>query len=165
MHRIKYVESATVTKKEMDLITHQIDSVKSRMDFLRKEYKILNYDWQSKELTEGMVDMLVKQKMNTAEGKKMEQWLNNISEHGGEFDILDRQKLMMITQLEALKKIYDEAISGSSKKIIYGQRIQNPIPADKKSYPVRSLIVFFSTFAALFTAILVILFLENKKNV
>jgi len=165
MHRVKYVESATVTKKEMDLITHQIDSVKTRMDFMRKEYKILNYEMQSKELTEGMVDMLVKQKMNSAEGKKMEEWLNNFSEYGGEFDILDRQKLMMITQLEALKKIYDEAISGSSKKIIYGQRIQNPIPADKKSYPVRSLIVFFSTFAALFTAILVILFLENKKKV
>jgi len=165
MHRIKYVESATVTKKELDLITHQIDSVKTRMDFLRKEYKILNYDLQSKELTEGMVDMMVKQKMNTAEGKKMEQWMNNISEYGGEFDILDRQKLMMMTQLEALKKIYDEAISGSSKKIIYGQRIQNPIPADKKSYPIRSLIIFFSTFAALFMAILVILFLENKKNI
>lgn len=165
MHRIKYVESATVTKKELDLITHQIDSVKTRMDFLRKEYKILNYDLQSKELTEGMVDMMVKQKMNTAEGKKMEQWMNNISEYGGEFDILDRQKLMMMTQLEALKKIYDEAISGSSKKIIYGQRVQNPIPADKKSYPIRSLIIFFSTFAALFMAILVILFLENKKNI
>jgi hypothetical protein len=165
MHRIKYVESATVTKKEMDLIIHQIDSVKTRMDFMRKEYKILDYELQSKELTEGMVDLMVKQKLNTAEGKKMEQWLNNLAENGGEFDLLSRQQLTMITQLEALKKIYDEAVSGSNKKIIYGQRIQSPIPADKKSYPLRSLIVFVSTFAALFAAILVILFLENKKNV
>jgi capsular polysaccharide biosynthesis protein len=165
MHRIKYVESATVTKKEMNLIMHQIDSVKTRMDFLRKEYNILDYGLQTKEITEGMVEVLVKQKSNSTDGKRIEKWMKDLAEYGGEFDMLNKQQLMMVTQLEALKKIYDEAISGSSKKIIYGQRIQNPIPADKKSYPVRSLIVFFSTFAALFTAILVILFLENKKNV
>ncbi len=165
MHRIKYVEAANVAKKEMNLITQQIDSVKTRMDFLRKEYNILDYGLQTKEITEGMVEVLVKQKSNSADGKRIEKWMKDLAEYGGEFDMLNKQQLMMVTQLEALKKIYDEAISGSSKKIIYGQRIQNPIPADKKSYPVRSLIVFFSTFAALFTAILVILFLENKKKV
>ena len=165
MHRIKYVESATVTKKEMDLINHQIDSVKTRMDFMRKEYKILDYEMQSKEITKGMVEILVKQKENTTEGKKIEKWMNDLAEYGGEFDLLKRQQKLMIAQLDLLKKIYDEAVSGASKKIIYGQLIQNPIPADKKSYPIRSLIVFFSTFAALFTAILVILFLENKKTI
>jgi capsular polysaccharide biosynthesis protein len=165
MHRVKYVESATITKKQMDLITHQIDSVKTRMDFIRKEYKILDYETQSKEITKGMVEILLKQKENTTEGKKIDKWMKDLAEYGGEFELLRKEQKIMTTQIEALKQIYDEAISGASKKIIYGQRIQDPIPADKKSYPVRSLIVFFSTFAALFTAILVILFLENKKNI
>lgn len=165
MHRIKYVEAANVAKKEINLITHQIDSVRAKMDFMRKEYKILDYGLQTKEITKGMVDILVKQKENTAEGRRIEKWMKDLTENGGEFDNLNKQQLMMTTQIEALKKIYDEAVSGSNKKIIYGQRVQNPIPADKKSYPLRSLIVFISTFAALFAAILVVLFLENKKNV
>ncbi len=164
MHRIKYVEAKNVAKKEIDLINHQIDSVKTRMDFMRKEYKILDYELQSKEITKGMVDILVKQKENTPEGRKIEQWMKNLAENGGEFDLLAKKQLIMTTQLEALKKIYDEAVSGANKKIIYGQRIQNPVPSDKKAYPVRSLIVFVSTLAALFAAILVILFLENKKK-
>ncbi len=164
MHRIKYVEAANVAKKEMDLIEHQIDSVRIKMDFMRKEYKILDYGLQTKEITKGMVDILVKQKEHTAEGKKIELWMKNLTENGGEFDILNKRQIMMTTQLEALKKIYDEAVSGSNKTIIYGQRVQNPIPADKKSYPIRSLIIFISTLAALFAAFLVILFLDNKKN-
>jgi len=165
MHRIKYVEAANVAKKEIDLITHQMDSVRAKMDFMRKEYKILDYGLQTKEITKGMVDILVKQKENSAEGRRIEKWMKDLAENGGEFDYLNKQQIMMTTQLEALKKIYDEAVSGSKKKIIYGQKVQSPIPADKKSYPLRSLIVFFSTFAALFVAILLILFLENKKTV
>ena len=135
------------------------------MDFMRKEYRILDYALQSKEITKGMVDVLVKQKENSPEGRRIEKWLKDLAENGGEFDNLNKQQMMMTTQMEALKKIYDEAVSGSEKTIIYGQRIQNPIPADKKSYPLRSLIVSISTFAALFAAILVILFLENKKTI
>ena len=164
MHRIKYIEAANVAKKEIDLINHQVDSVKAKMDFMRKKYKILDYNLQTKEITKGMVDVLVKQKENTPEGKKIEQWMKNFTENGGEFDLLSKQQLVMTTQIEALKKIYDEAVSGANKKIIYGQLVQSPIPADKKSYPLRALIVAISTFAALFLAFLVILFLENKKN-
>ena len=164
MHRIKYLESAQIARKDMDFINSQIDSVKTRLDFMRKEYNILDYKVQAKEITEGMVEVLVKQKGNTKEGKQIEKWMKNLEENGGEFDLLIKKQKFMTTQLDELKKIYDEAISGANKKITYGQRVQNPIPADKKSYPVRSLIVMLSTFAALFVSVLVVLFLENQKN-
>jgi capsular polysaccharide biosynthesis protein len=165
MHRIKYVEAANVAKKEMDFITHQIDSVEEKLNILRREYNIFDYSTQSEQITRGMVKIIGKQGKNTPAAREIDKMAKNFADKGGEYLLLDQAQKYMITQLHLLKSIYDEAISGSNKKIIYGQRVQNPIPADKKSYPVRSLIVFFSTFAALFTAILVILFLENKKNV
>jgi capsular polysaccharide biosynthesis protein len=163
MHRIKYIESAIITKKEMDMIMLQVDSVKTRMDFIRKEYGIFEYTQQSKEITEGMVDMLVKQKIDSKEGRRLEKWMKDFAEYGGEFELLAKQQIILTTQLEALKKLYDEAVSGSTKKIIYGQLVQSPIPADKKSYPIRGMIVLISTLAALFTAMLVILVLDKKK--
>lgn len=164
MHRIKYLESAQIAKKDMDFISYQIDSVKTKLNFMRKEYKILDYKLQAKEITKGMLEVLLKQKENTKEGKEIEKWMKDFGENGGDYYLLWKKQIFLITQLDELKKIYDEAISGANKKITYGQRVQNPIPADKKSYPVRSLIVLLSTFASLFVAVLVILFLENQKK-
>lgn len=164
MHRVKYEEVARISRKDIASLSYQIDSVVSRLNFLRTEYKILDYTGQAKEITKGMVEVLTKQKKGTAGAKELDQWMKNLEQYGGEFEYLKNQLNFMVTQLGDLKKIYNEAVSNSNKKIVYGQRVQNPIPADKKSYPVRSMIMFLSTLAALFVAMLVILVLENKKN-
>ncbi len=164
MHRVKYEEVVRITKKDYSNLSHQIDSVEEKLNFLRKEYKIVDYSTQAEEITKGMVRVLAEQKKNTPGGKELEQWLKNFTEKGGEFILLDQQQKLLVIQRSELKKILDEAISNANKKIIYGQRVQNPIPADKKSYPVRSIILLISTFSALFVALLVVLLLENKKN-
>jgi len=165
MHRIKYVEAANVAKKEMEFITHQIDSIEEKLNILRREYNIYDYSTQSEQITRGMVKIIGKHGKNSPASRDIEKMAKNFADYGGQYLLMDQKQKYMITQLNLLKSIYDEAVSGTKKKITYGQKVQSPIPADKKSYPVRSLIVFFSTFAALFAAILVILFLENKKNV
>lgn len=165
MHRVKYEELARISKRDLAIITHQSDSVKEKLDFMRKEYKILDYETQSKEITKGMVKVLAEQKKNTAGGKELEQWMKNLAEKGGEYEMLDRLQNKLISQIDSLHRVYNQSMSDVTKKIIYGQKVQSPIPADKKSYPVRWLIVFVSTFAAVFAALILIVILENKKNV
>lgn len=165
MHRVKYQEVASIAKRDLAIVVHQSDSVKEKLDFMRKEYKILDYESQAKEITKGMVKVLAEQKKNTAGGKELEQWMKNLSEKGGEYEMLDRLQHKLISQIDSLHSVYNQSMSDVTKKIIYGQRVQNPIPADKKSYPVRWLIVLVSTFAAVFAALIVIVILENKKNV
>ncbi|MDP2339148.1 MAG: hypothetical protein Q8N05_22365 [Bacteroidota bacterium] len=165
MHRIKYMENVRIAKTDIGIITHQIDSAEERLNILRKDYKILDYESQAKEITKGMVKVLSEQKKNTSGGKELEQWMKNLSEKGGEYEYLDKQQKYRIVQLDSISRVYNQSISSANKKIIYGERVQNPIPSDKKSYPVRWLIVLISTFAALFAAILLILLLENKKNI
>lgn len=164
MHRIKSEEVAQIAKKDLRLVTHDLDSVNERLNYLRKEYKILDYESQAEEITKGMVRVLTEQQKNTSGGKELEKWLKNLTEQGGEYEFLDKQQNFLISQLDSLKKVYNQSISSANKKITYGQRVQNPVPADKKAYPVRWLIVFVSTFAAVFAAMLVILVLENQKN-
>jgi capsular polysaccharide biosynthesis protein len=165
MHRIKYQEVADIIKKDIRLVTHQSDSVLEKLNLIRKDYNILDYELQVKEVTKGMVKVLTDQKTNTTGGKEIEQWMKNLAEKGGEYESLYTSQKKLVSQIDSLKKEYNQSMSSATKKIIYGQRVQNPVPADKKSYPLRSLIVFISTFAALFAAILVILFLENKNKV
>jgi hypothetical protein len=165
LHSVKYREVVAIAGKDLKKIDHEIDSVNLMMDEMRKNYRILDYDSQSKEITKGMVKMLAEQKTNTAGGKELERWMNNLSEKGGEFMFLKSQLKNLFFQRDSVKQAYDWSMSNSKKKIVYGQRVQNPVPADKKSYPVRWLIVLVSTFAALFASMLVILLLENKKNI
>jgi capsular polysaccharide biosynthesis protein len=165
MHRLKYKEVVEIAKKDLALRDHEIDSVIERLNFLRKEYKILDYAAQAKEITKGLVYAMNHQQKNTAGGGELDQWMNDLTKYGGEFEYLKNQQIYMLTQKADLKKIYDEAVSNANKKIVYGQRVQKPIPADKKSYPLRSLIVIVSTLSAIFAAMLIILFLENKKYV
>ncbi len=164
IHRIKYEEVVRISKRDMGIVSHKVDSLEAKLDTLRTKYKILDYQLQSKEITKGMVTVLAEQKKNTAGGKELEQWLKNLSEKGGEYEILNVKKKYMVNQLDSLTKAYDQSVSSATKKIIYGQKVQSPVPADKKSYPIRWLIVLASTFAALFVAMLVILVIENKKN-
>jgi capsular polysaccharide biosynthesis protein len=164
LHKVKNLEVVQIAKLDLQKIDGEIDSISNSMDELRKKYRILDYDSQAEEITKGMVKVLVEQKKNTSGGKELEQWMNNLSEKGGEFVFLKTQLENLYTERDSVKLAYDLSLSNSKKKIVYAQPVQNPIAADKKAYPVRWLIVLVSTFAALFSAILVILLLENKKT-
>ena len=165
MHRIKHEEVATIAKNDYAFISHKVDSLEEKLTFLRKEYHILDYRLQAEEITKGMVRVLAQQGMNSSGGKELALWLKNLSEKGGEFEILDKEQRKMISQKDSIMKVYDQSVSSANKRIIYGQIVQSPIPADKKSSPVRSIIVFISTLSALFVALLVVLFIENKQNI
>ena len=165
MHRIKHEEVATIAKNDYAFISHKVDSLEEKLTFLRKEYHILDYRLQAEEITKGMVRVLAQQGMNSSGGKELALWLKNLSEKGGEFEILDKEQRKMISQKDSIMKVYDQSVSSANKRIIYGQIVQNPIPADKKSSPVRSIIVFISTLSSLFVALLVVLFIENKQNI
>jgi capsular polysaccharide biosynthesis protein len=164
LHRVKFEEVARSSGIGLKKINHEIDSLEVKLNFLRGTYKILDYESQSAQITKGMVKVLSEGKKNTAGGKELEQWMKNLVEKGGEYDLLAKAQKNCISERDSIKTAYDRSISNVKNKLVYGHQVQSPIPADKKSYPVRWLIVLVSTFAALFAAMLVILVLENQKN-
>lgn len=165
MHSVKYYEVVKIAKKDLNKIDSEIDSISDSMNELRRDYRILDYDTQAEEITKGMVKVLVDQKKNTPGGKEIDQWMKNLSEKGGDFVFLKSQLENLYDERDSVKQAYDWSLSSAQKKIVYAQPVQKPVPADKKSYPVRWLIVLMSTFAALFCAMLVIMLLENKKTI
>lgn len=164
IHRGKYEEVVSIAKSDLSIVSHQSDSVKQKLDEIRRDYKIFDYESQAEEITKGMAKVLAEQKKNTAGGKELEQWMKNLAEKGGEFQILDKLQKSLTSQIDSLKKQINQAESGVRKKISYGQIVERPIPADKKAYPVRWLIVLMSAFAAEFLAMITVIFLETKKT-
>ena len=165
LHRVKFEEVARSSGIGLKKINHEIDSLEEKLNFLRGTYKILDYKSQTEQITKGMVKVLSEGKKNTSGAKELEQWMKNLQEKGGEYDLLAKAQKNCISERDSIKTAYDRSISNVKNNLVYGHLVQSPVPADKKSYPVRWLIVLISTFAALFAAMLVILFLENQKKV
>ena len=164
LHRVKFEEVVHSSGIGLKKINREIDSLEEKLNSLRGNYKILDYESQSEQITKGMVKVLSEGKKNTAGAKELEQWMKNLQEKGGEYDLLTKEQKNCISERDSIKTVYDRSISNVKINLVFGHKVQSPIPADKKSYPVRWLIVLMSTFAALFAAMLVILVLENQKK-
>ena len=58
---------------------------------------------------------------------------------------------------------YEDALRFYEAKLTYCNVITNPFPADKKSYPIRWLIVVMTFILTFFFSIVVILMVENLR--
>jgi len=95
---------------------------------------------------------------------KLEEQLATLSKYGGAYvsirDILEHEK----KQLSHLRVKYKEAKVDAEQTLPHKFIVNNAVPAEKKSYPVRWLIVLVSTLSAFLFALLTIIAVENFKN-
>lgn len=95
---------------------------------------------------------------------KLEEQLATLSKYGGAYvsirDILEHEK----KQLSHLRVKYKEAKVDAEQTLPHKFIVNNAVPAEKKSYPVRWLIVLVSTLSAFLFSLLTIIVVENFKN-
>lgn len=95
---------------------------------------------------------------------KLEEQLATLSKYGGAYvsirDILEHEK----KQLSHLRVKYKEAKVDAEQTLPHKFIVNNAVPAEKKSYPVRWLIVLVSTLSAFLFTLLFIIAMENLRN-
>jgi uncharacterized protein involved in exopolysaccharide biosynthesis len=79
--------------------------------------------------------------------------------------LLENRFRYLVSSIDSLNRLHDIHLSEFEKDITYAHIVEHPVPADKKSYPVRWLIVAFSVISALFLAFLVLLILDYRQPV
>ncbi len=162
MHKAKDFEMVIISKKNLEKKYAELDTLVAKINLVQKDYGILDFKSQVERVTEGYMTALSGGR--SADGtKKIEQMYNNLAEKGTEALILESRLSYMITIIDSLNTLHDTHLSEYEKDISYSHVVEYPVPADKKSYPVRWLIVLFSTAAALFFALLVFLVLDYRK--
>ena len=103
-------------------------------------------------------------KGSTSDGQKIERLYNSFAEKGSEISWLEKENRSTINQIDSLNRLHEVYLMEYNKDITYSHIVEHPIVADKKSYPVRWLIVAFSAFSAVFMALLVFLVLDYRKE-
>jgi len=164
MHKIKNLEMVRISKKELDRRYKDLDSIKEKLDSIRHRYDILNVEEQVPEVTRGYMTALAEGRGSAGDTKKIKEIYDNLGKEGTEASWLESRFGYLEHTIDSLTLQHNFYLSEYEKNITYSHVVEYPFPADKKSYPVRWLIVAFSTVSAVFLALLVFLVLDYRKK-
>ena len=163
LQRDKSEEILKINEIQLEQKQTQIDTLKKKLDNLRMEYGILDYKVQTKESMKAYYKMIgggnVKGNMSSVTGT-----IDNLKTKGGDFILLSDLFNAATTAYNKLKEDYENALKDVTKELTYTNYVSSPIPADKKTYPVRWLIVVITTLTTLIFAMIIIMLLENAKK-
>lgn len=164
IHKAKDKEMVEISKKGLTKKYDELDDLMIELDSVRNEYGILDYESQVPEITRGYVEALATGRGSASDTRKIQEMYQNLSEKGTEAMLLESRFDYLLTAIDSLTTQYEVYLNEYEKDITYCHVVEYPFPADKKSYPVRWLIVVFTTVSAVFLALLVFLVLDYRKE-
>jgi len=163
MHKLKDKEMVDISAKSLRQKQEELDIIEQRLDSLREATGIISFGRQVPELTRGYMNALASGRGNASDTRKIENLYEKFSESGTQAVILENKYNRTVHVIDSLQEIYERYLIEYEKDITYSHVVEYPFPADKKSYPVRWLIVMMSTVSAVFIGLLTFLVLDFKK--
>ncbi|MCG6190212.1 Wzz/FepE/Etk N-terminal domain-containing protein [Maribellus maritimus] len=164
MQRIKNKEMVDISKKWLDRKYNELDSLMLVLDTLKNNYGILDFKTQTPELTRGYMNALAAGRGSASDTKKIEELYSNFEKEGTKARWVESRMENLEMVIDSLTAQYELYYNEYEKEITYCHVVEYPVPADKKSYPVRWLIVAFTTISAVFFSLLVFLLLDYRKK-
>ncbi len=166
IHRAKYDEVVRIAEKLLELKRQELDTAAAKLYNIRTQYEIIDYGHQAREVSRGFLGTVdgnnAAKNINMPEVIKLKK---NLEEMGGEF-VINNTRLYDILRLYSdLEKEYELAFYDANKEFTYTNIVSHPVVADKKSSPVRWLIVFYTVIISLFFSLVVIIYVENKQHI
>ncbi len=162
MQRERAVQALKIVEKEYGEkdadVKRMTDSIK-----IINNYGVYDYESQSEVTTEQYAIAISKgdQRAITALEKK----LKVLADYGSLYVALRGNLDLQRKQLNILKIKYEETKVDAEQVLPQKFVVSNAFPAEKKSYPVRWLIVVVSIMGSLLIAVITILLIENIKQV
>ncbi|MFM8949435.1 MAG: hypothetical protein ACKOKB_01480 [Bacteroidota bacterium] len=163
LQRTKSAEVVIILKNQLILRTAEIDSMEKRILELRKDYGILDFDQQIRSFSRTYYDELAKGNAGNGTGR-LDKAMQSLGANGTEFIALTENLISVRRVYNETKTRYDEVVRDLTKELTYTNVVSPAVPAEKKSYPVRSLIVLLATISAIAISLLTIIILENRKR-
>ncbi len=164
-HRKKYKEVVDFLAVRLENKRLEIGEVEKKHYELRTEYGLVDYPNQSREIARGFlgtVDGNNAQYVNIEEVLKLKK---NLEEKGGDFIFYNDRYFDLVQEYGRIKMDYENAQMNYERDISYVSVVSEPFPADKKSYPVRWVILALTAIATLFCSFIIILIIENFQSI
>lgn len=164
IHKSKNWEMVLILEKQLNKKYVEIDTVAIALRKIREQTGIVDFANQVPEVTRGYMTALATGRGSAPDTKEIKKLYDNMLENGTESFWLENRYNRLINEIDSVNNLYEINLSEFQKNITYSHVVESPFAADKKSYPVRWLIVLFSAFSAVFLALLVFMVLDYQKE-
>ncbi|MCE3281076.1 MAG: hypothetical protein K0S44_3267 [Bacteroidetes bacterium] len=144
LHKEKSREVKKIIEADLKVKSQQLDSLGKGLQELRVKYQILDYNIQVEEVTKGYMSSLASGRGS----KDIDVLLRNLEEKGGDYYKMKVVYDGVLLAYNEARIEYDKILRELSKDFTYTYVVSDPTPSDKKSYPVRWLIVVIAVIAA-----------------
>lgn len=164
--RDKFREIVVMNEHRLEQKRAEIDSVMSLHADLRLNYGLIDFPNQSREVARGFLRTVdgtnAAQNINTKEVLSLKK---NLEEKGGDWIFYNDRLFQLVEEFAKVRVDLDEALMDYNREITFTNVISSPYPADKKSYPIRWVIVAVTAIGVLFLSLLVIFIIENYESI
>lgn len=164
IHKVKAWELVQILKSQLDKSYAVKDSVETKLNQIRAETGIIDFENQVPEVTRGYMTALATGRSSASDTKEIKKLYDSMITKGADSYWLEKKYNFLINAIDSVNILYQFNLSEFEKNITYSHIVESPFPSDKKAYPVRWLIVLFSAFTGVFFALLVFLVLDYKKE-
>lgn len=159
----KALEVAKMWKTQVDLKENQIDSMVTAANILSKQYGLVDYDGQSREVSKAYWTAVAAGK-NPKQLTDLTQQINNLENYGIKFKIINQHIQTAVDDENLLGVKYEDAMKEVNKRYTYYNLVSAPYKADSPYYPLRILIVLLSCASGLIFSILFMRTIEKIRN-
>lgn len=150
-----------IVKSQYFKLADEMQQMEDSLTELRK-HGVQDYESQAE-----MLNMQLAKEMaanNTVGVQRLQEKLDILAQYGGAYvNIRDRLEYER-EKLSLLKAKYEEAKTDAEEVLPTKFVVNSAFPAERKSYPIRWLIISVTTISAFFFALIIILILENVKQ-
>jgi uncharacterized protein involved in exopolysaccharide biosynthesis len=161
MKRLRADQAFRIVEREYDKLKKEIAFKEDSLTALRK-LGVYDYESQSEMINRQLAMEIAKGSQENI--KRLESRLDILAKYGGPYvslrDALEHDK----KQLSEIRAKYEEAKVDAEQNLPQKFIVSNAYKAEKKSYPIRWLIVVISTLGALFLTILIIITFEQIEH-
>jgi len=164
MHKSKYVEVIKMYKDGLARKTRDMDSLKAILTYLGSEKGVFEYNYQSQEITKGYLGT-IGGGASHIDKKEATRLFKNMGENSGQLIVVTEMLKDEAASYVEVKKDLELAERFVYSDMTYSNIITYPAVADKKSYPIRWLVVAIVAIAAFVFSFFVIIFIENRKSI
>lgn len=162
MQRDRAMMAFRIVEKEYHNLEMEVSDIVDSLRFLGK-IGVNDYERQSEVLNQQLAIAI--SNSNQSAVRILQNKLDTLGKYGGVFLSLKNMLEFKTEQLALLKAKYQEARMDSEQSLPQKFVVNSAYKAEKKSYPIRWIIVVVTTFSTFFLTLLVALIVENLTQV
>mgnify|MGYP001824459854 CR=1 FL=1 len=164
LHKSKYYEVIEMYDFQLKMKRNTLDSLKNLMIELGTEHGLIEYEYQSQEIMRGYLKTVFGNNGSQINKKEVDRLFKSMQQYGGQLvEIVRMIENEAISYVE-IKQDYEMTLRFINAELTYANIVTSPYPADKKTFPVRWLVVVVVSLAAFILATLVVFIVESRKR-